>query len=365
MYTGVIEGVGPRYCPSIEDKVVRFADKESHQIFIEPEGLTSHEVYPNGISTSLPFDVQWELVRSMHGFENARITRPGYAIEYDYFDPRDLRSSLETRFIAGLFFAGQINGTTGYEEAAAQGLLAGLNAARLAQDNAPWSPRRDEAYLGVLVDDLITRGTTEPYRMFTSRAEYRLMLREDNADLRLTAIGRELGLVGDVQWALFERKREAIEREQRRLHDAWVRPVDLPEPQAIAAIGDVLRREARALELIARPDASYASVSAIPTVGQADLQADLRDQVVEQVEIQAKYAGYIDRQRDEVERARRAEAIQLPGDLNYTRVKGLSAEVSEKLSRHRPETLGQAGRIPGVTPAAVSLLLIHLKKKSA
>ena len=365
MYTGVIEGVGPRYCPSIEDKVVRFADKESHQIFIEPEGLTSHEVYPNGISTSLPFDVQWELVRSMRGFENARITRPGYAIEYDYFDPRDLRSSLETRFIAGLFFAGQINGTTGYEEAAAQGLLAGLNAARLAQDNAPWSPRRDEAYLGVLVDDLITRGTTEPYRMFTSRAEYRLMLREDNADLRLTAIGRELGLVGDVQWALFERKREAIEREQRRLHDAWVRPVDLPEPQAIAAIGDVLRREARALELIARPDASYASVSAIPTVGQADLQADLRDQVVEQVEIQAKYAGYIDRQRDEVERARRAEAIQLPGDLNYTRVKGLSAEVSEKLSRHRPETLGQAGRIPGVTPAAVSLLLIHLKKKSA
>ena len=365
MYTGVIEGVGPRYCPSIEDKVVRFADKDSHQIFIEPEGLTSHEVYPNGISTSLPFDVQWELVRSMRGFDNARITRPGYAIEYDYFDPRDLRSSLETRFIAGLFFAGQINGTTGYEEAAAQGLLAGLNAARLARDNAPWTPRRDEAYLGVLVDDLITRGTTEPYRMFTSRAEYRLMLREDNADLRLTAIGRELGLVGDVQWALFERKREAIEREQRRLHDTWVRPVDLSEPQAIAAIGDTLRREARALDLIARPDASYASVSAIPTVGQADLQADLRDQVVEQVEIQAKYAGYIDRQRDEVERARRAEAIQLPGDLNYARVKGLSAEVSEKLSRHRPETLGQAGRIPGVTPAAVSLLLIHLKKKSA
>ena len=365
MYTGVIEGVGPRYCPSIEDKVVRFADKDSHQIFIEPEGLTSHEVYPNGISTSLPFDVQWELVRSMRGFDNARITRPGYAIEYDYFDPRDLRSSLETRFIAGLFFAGQINGTTGYEEAAAQGLLAGLNAARLARDNAPWTPRRDEAYLGVLVDDLITRGTTEPYRMFTSRAEYRLMLREDNADLRLTAIGRELGLVGDVQWALFERKREAIEREQRRLHDTWVRPVDLSEPQAIAAIGDTLRREARALELIARPDASYASVSAIPTVGQADLPADLRDQVVEQVEIQAKYAGYIDRQRDEVERARRAEAIQLPGDLNYARVKGLSAEVSEKLSRHRPETLGQAGRIPGVTPAAVSLLLIHLKKKSA
>jgi tRNA uridine 5-carboxymethylaminomethyl modification enzyme len=365
MYTGVIEGVGPRYCPSIEDKVVRFADKDSHQIFIEPEGLTSHEVYPNGISTSLPFDVQWELVRSMRGFENARITRPGYAIEYDYFDPRDLRASLETRFITGLFFAGQINGTTGYEEAAAQGLLAGLNAARLVQDKPAWAPRRDEAYLGVLVDDLITRGTAEPYRMFTSRAEYRLMLREDNADLRLTAIGRQLGLVGDVQWAFFDRKREAIEREQQRLRDTWVHPVDLPEPQAIAAIGDVLRRDARALELIARPDASYASVSAIPTVGEADLEADLRDQVEEQVEIQAKYAGYIDRQRDEVERARRAEAIRLPGDLNYASVKGLSAEVSEKLSRHRPETLGQAGRIPGITPAAVSLLLIHLKKKSA
>ncbi len=365
MYTGVIEGVGPRYCPSIEDKVVRFADKDSHQIFIEPEGLTSHEVYPNGISTSLPFDVQWDLVRSMRGLKNARLTRPGYAIEYDYLDPRDLGASLETQFIAGLFFAGQINGTTGYEEAAAQGLLAGLNAARLVQDEPAWAPRRDEAYLGVLVDDLITRGTAEPYRMFTSRAEYRLMLREDNADLRLTSIGRELGLVGDVQWAFFERKREAIEREQQRLRDTWVRPVDLPEPQAVAAIGDVLRREARALELIARPDASYASVSAIATVGEADLQADLRDQVAEQVEIQAKYAGYIDRQRDEVERARRAEAIRLPGDLNYANVNGLSAEVSEKLSRHRPETLGQAGRIPGVTPAAVSLLLIHLKKKSA
>jgi tRNA uridine 5-carboxymethylaminomethyl modification enzyme len=365
MYTGVIEGVGPRYCPSIEDKVVRFADKDSHQIFIEPEGLTSHEVYPNGISTSLPFDVQWELVRSMRGFEGARITRPGYAIEYDFFDPRDLRASLETRFVGGLFFAGQINGTTGYEEAAAQGLLAGLNAARLAQERDSWSPRRDEAYLGVLVDDLITRGTSEPYRMFTSRAEYRLMLREDNADLRLTEIGRQLGLVGDAQWALFERKREAIERERQRLRDIRVRPADVSEAQAVAAIGDALRKEFRALELIARPNASYASVSALPTVGPAAIEEDLQDQVVEQVEIQAKYAGYIDRQRDDVERTRRAESIRLPRDLQYASVKGLSAEVSETLSRHRPDTIGQAGRIPGVTPAAVSLLLIHLKKKSA
>jgi len=365
MYTGVIEGIGPRYCPSIEDKVVRFADKDSHQIFIEPEGLTSHEVYPNGISTSLPFDVQWELVRSMRGFGNARITRPGYAIEYDFFDPRDLKASLETRFVEGLFFAGQINGTTGYEEAAAQGLLAGLNAARRVQERDSWSPRRDEAYLGVLVDDLITRGTSEPYRMFTSRAEYRLMLREDNADLRLTTIGRELGLVGDAQWAFFERKREAIEREQQRLRDVLVRPDDLPDDQARALIGDILRREARALDLVTRPEWDYAKVSGIRAVGPAAIDADLRDQVVEQVEIQAKYSGYIDRQRDEVERARRAEAIRLPGDLDYARVKGLSAEVSEKLARHRPETIGQAGRIPGVTPAAVSLLLIHIKKKSA
>jgi tRNA uridine 5-carboxymethylaminomethyl modification enzyme len=365
MYTGVIEGVGPRYCPSIEDKVVRFADKESHQIFIEPEGLTSNEVYPNGISTSLPFDVQWELVRSMRGFENARISRPGYAIEYDFFDPRDLRASLETRFIDGLFFAGQINGTTGYEEAAAQGLLAGLNAARRVQERNSWSPRRDQAYLGVLVDDLITRGTSEPYRMFTSRAEYRLMLREDNADLRLTTIGRELGLVGDRQWAFFERKREAIEREQQRLRETWVRPADLPDERARELLGDALRKEARALDLVTRPEASYASVAAIPVVGSATFDQDLHDQVIEQVEIQAKYAGYIDRQRDEVDRARRAEAIKLPVDIDYANVKGLSAEVSEKLARHRPETIGMAGRIPGVTPAAVSLLLIHLKKKSA
>ncbi|MCP5413684.1 MAG: tRNA uridine-5-carboxymethylaminomethyl(34) synthesis enzyme MnmG [Chromatiaceae bacterium] len=365
MYTGVIEGIGPRYCPSIEDKVVRFADKSSHQIFIEPEGLTSHEVYPNGISTSLPFDVQWELVRSMQGFGNARITRPGYAIEYDFFDPRDLRHSLETRFIAGLFFAGQINGTTGYEEAAAQGLLAGLNAALQVQDKDSWSPRRDEAYLGVLVDDLITRGTQEPYRMFTSRAEYRLMLREDNADLRLTATGRALGLVGDSQWAFFERKREAIEREQQRLRDTWVRPTDLAGQQAIDLIGDSLRREARALDLITRPECTYGGITALAAVGAGVIDDDMHEQVVEQVEIQAKYAGYIDRQRDEVERARRAEATRLPTDFDYARVKGLSAEVSEKLSRQRPETIGQAGRIPGVTPAAVSLLLIHLKKRSA
>ncbi len=365
MYTGVIEGVGPRYCPSIEDKVVRFADKDSHQIFIEPEGLTSIEVYPNGISTSLPFDVQWELVRSMRGFEDARITRPGYAIEYDFFDPRDLRPSLETKFIHGLFFAGQINGTTGYEEAAAQGLLAGLNAARQVQQRDSWSPRRDVAYLGVLVDDLTTRGTTEPYRMFTSRAEFRLMLREDNADLRLTETGRAMGLIGDARWAFFERKREAIEREQQRLRDTWVRPENLMPAGAPALGGDPLRKPSRALDLLNRPGVDYPKVCAIPSVGSADIDGDLRDQVAEQVEIQAKYSGYIERQRDEVERTRRAEAIRLPIMLDYARVKGLSAEVSEKLSRHRPETIGQAGRIPGVTPAAVSLLMIHLKKRSA
>ncbi|MCB1924586.1 MAG: tRNA uridine-5-carboxymethylaminomethyl(34) synthesis enzyme MnmG [Gammaproteobacteria bacterium] len=367
LYTGVIEGVGPRYCPSIEDKVVRFADKDSHQIFIEPEGLTSHEVYPNGISTSLPFDVQWDLVRSMRGFENARITRPGYAIEYDFFDPRDLKASLETKFIDGLFFAGQINGTTGYEEAAAQGLLAGCNAALQVQERDAWSPRRDEAYLGVLVDDLITRGTQEPYRMFTSRAEYRLMLREDNADLRLTERGRALGLVSDGQWAFFERKREAIERERQRLHDCWVRPGQLDDALSRQLLGDVLRKDVRALDLIARPEADYAGITSIPSVGRADdiVDDDIHDQVVEQIEIQARYAGYIARQRDEVERTRRAEAIRLPGDFDYANVKGLSAEVSEKLARHRPQTIGQAGRIPGITPAAVSLLLIHLKKKSA
>jgi len=361
MYTGVIEGTGPRYCPSIEDKVVRFADKDSHQIFIEPEGLTSCEVYPNGISTSLPFDVQWELVRSMRGFESARITRPGYAIEYDFFDPRDLRASLETKFIQGLYFAGQINGTTGYEEAAAQGLLAGLNAGRRVQGLDGWSPRRDEAYLGVLVDDLVTRGTAEPYRMFTSRAEYRLLLREDNADLRLTETGRGLGLVDDARWSAFEAKREAIVREQQRLRDTWVRPGQVDAQTVQAAIGDPLRKEARALELIARPQASYASVTALPGVGTRVSDPAVR----EQVEIQAKYAGYIDRQCEEIERTRNNEALRLPQDLDFGQVKGLSSEVREKLGRHRPETIGQAGRIPGVTPAAVSLLLIHMKKKSA
>ena len=365
MYTGVIEGVGPRYCPSIEDKVVRFADKDSHQIFIEPEGLTSNELYPNGVSTSLPFDVQIALVRSMKGFENAFITRPGYAIEYDFFDPRDLKASLETKFIDSLFFAGQINGTTGYEEAAAQGLLAGANAVLKVRGAEPWCPRRDEAYLGVLVDDLITRGTLEPYRMFTSRAEYRLMLREDNADLRLTEAGRKLGLVGEEQWAFFERKREAVELEQQRLRDTWVRPGDIEESEAERLIGDSLRKETRAYDLVSRPQSNYAKVTSIGTVGSADIDADLREQVIEQVEIQAKYSGYIERQRDEVERAKQADKTRLPQDFDYGNVKGLSAEVSEKLARHKPETIGQAGRIPGVTPAALSLLLVHLKKRSA
>ena len=358
MYAGVIEGVGPRYCPSIEDKVVRFAERDSHQIFIEPEGLTSNELYPNGISTSLPFDVQWQLVRSMRGFENARITRPGYAIEYDFFDPRDLKHSLETRHVENLFFAGQINGTTGYEEAAAQGLLAGLNAALKVRGEEAWCPRRDQAYLGVLVDDLITRGTREPYRMFTSRAEHRLLLREDNADLRLTEKGRALGLVDDVRWRAFCEKREAIEREQQRLRDIIVRPGDLPEEVEQTLLGGPLRRETRASELLARPQVSYAELVALPGLGPGVENL----QVAEQVEIQARYAGYIQRQQDEVEQARRAEAVTLPESLDYDRVKGLSSEVKEKLMRHRPRTLGQAGRIPGVTPAAVSLLMIHLKK---
>lgn len=361
MYAGVIEGVGPRYCPSIEDKVVRFSDRDSHQIFIEPEGLTSNELYPNGISTSLPFDVQWELVHSMKGFEKARIMRPGYAIEYDFFDPRDLKHTLETKFIQNLYFAGQINGTTGYEEAAAQGLLAGANAALQVQEKPPWSPRRDEAYLGVLVDDLITQGTTEPYRMFTSRAEHRLLLREDNADLRLTEQGRKLGLVEEDQWTQFCEKREAIEKEQQRLRDILIRPSDLDAETAAPIIGDPLKREARAIELLARPKATYRGIVSLPQVGGPVED----DKVAEQVEIQAKYAGYIERQRDEIERTRRSEAVLLPRDMDYRNVKGLSSEVREKLQRNRPETLGQAGRIPGVTPAAVSLLLIHLKKRSA
>jgi len=362
MFTGLIEGVGPRYCPSIEDKVVRFADKGSHQIFVEPEGLNTNEVYPNGISTSLPFDVQQNLVRSMRGFEKARIVRPGYAIEYDFFDPRDLTPFLETRFVDGLYFAGQINGTTGYEEAAAQGLLAGLNAALQVRGKEPWCPRRDEAYLGVLVDDLITRGTSEPYRMFTSRAEYRLLLREDNADLRLTETGRLLGLVGDEQWRGFIQKRESIEQERQRLRDLWVRPSDVADPDLFRKIlGDDLRRETRALDLLARPKVSYESLMRLPGLG-------LRRQdpkVTEQLEIQCKYAGYIGRQREEIDRQREREEESLPASFDYDRVRGLSAEVREKLIRVRPATLGQAARIPGVTPAAVSLLLIHLKRLSA
>jgi tRNA uridine 5-carboxymethylaminomethyl modification enzyme len=360
MYSGVIEGVGPRYCPSIEDKVVRFADKTSHQIFIEPEGLDTHEVYPNGISTSLPFDIQFKLVRSMKGFEQAHITRPGYAIEYDFFDPRDLKASLETRFIQGLFFAGQINGTTGYEEAAAQGLLAGLNAVLHSREQETWSPRRDEAYLGVMVDDLITRGTLEPYRMFTSRAEYRLLLREDNADLRLTETGRRLGLVDDTRWQAFSRKRDAIEREQQRLGAIWLQPKDVMPEQA-PILGGPLSKEANALQLLARPNVAYRELMRLPR-----LAPGLEDsQVIEQLEVQAKYAGYIERQQDEIDKHRANEAVVLPEDLDYSVVRGLSAEVREKFLRHRPQTLGQASRIPGVTPAAISLLLIHLKKRTA
>ena len=360
MYTGVIDGVGPRYCPSIEDKVVRFADRTSHQIFIEPEGLDNNEVYPNGISTSLPFDVQYSLVRSMRGFEQAHITRPGYAIEYDFFDPRDLRSSLETRFIDGLFFAGQINGTTGYEEAAAQGLLAGLNAVRKIRGEAAWCPRRDEAYLGVLVDDLTSKGTNEPYRMFTSRAEFRLLLREDNADLRLTEKGRELGLVPDHRWQTFERKREAIERERQRLRDLWIHPGS-SQGQQLESLGTSLSRESRVLELLARPEISYRDLCQLPAVGPG--VDDPR--VSEQLEIQAKYSGYIRRQQSEIDRQRANESVQLPETFDYQGVRGLSSEVREKLMRSRPTTIGQAGRIPGITPAAISLLLIHLKRRSA
>jgi tRNA uridine 5-carboxymethylaminomethyl modification enzyme len=361
MYTGVIDGVGPRYCPSIEDKVVRFADKASHQIFVEPEGLNTHEVYPNGISTSLPFDVQWRFVRSIPGFENAHITRPGYAIEYDYFDPRDLRPSLETSVIPGLFFAGQINGTTGYEEAAAQGLVAGLNAARKVRGETPWEPRRDEAYIGVLIDDLITRGTSEPYRMFTSRAEYRLLLREDNADLRLTETGRRLGLVDDQRWARFQAKREAIAREQERLGRLWLRPDDEQAEAYEDLLGQPLTREANCLELLRRPEISYARLVALGKAGPGVPDP----KVAEQLEIQAKYAGYIERQNDEIARHRRNEETPLPRNLDYEQVRGLSSEARQKLINHRPATVGQASRISGVTPAAISLLLVHLKKRSA
>ncbi len=367
LYTGVIEGVGPRYCPSIEDKVVRFADKLSHQIFIEPEGLNTHEIYPNGISTSLPFDVQFELVRSIKGFEQAHITRPGYAIEYDYFDPRDLQYSLETKPIPGLFFAGQINGTTGYEEAAAQGLLAGINAALKAQEREAWWPKRSEAYLGVLIDDLITRGTSEPYRMFTSRAEYRLLLREDNADTRLTPTGRELGLVNDERWAFFEAKRHAVEQEWQRLAAKVVQPYHLNADQQQALLGTTLTREVHALDLLRRPEVEYQALVAVETVGTSPALDDERlvEQVATQLDVQAKYDGYISRQTTEIERQRRHEETTLPSEMDYRLIRGLSTEVRQRLSEARPATVGQAARVPGVTPAAISLLLVHLKRERA
>ena len=359
MYSGVIEGVGPRYCPSIEDKVVRFADKSSHQIFIEPEGLNTHELYPNGISTSLPFDVQLALVRSIRGFENVHITRPGYAIEYDYFDPRDLNYSLETKHLNGLFFAGQINGTTGYEEVAAQGLLAGINAGLKVKGLDPWCPRRDEAYIGVMVDDLITMGTHEPYRMFTSRAEYRLLLREDNADLRLTGKGRELGVVDEHRWQCFSEKRDAIERERERLKTTWVQPGTAEAEVFNAVAPRALSREYNLFELLKRPEVNYSLIAGL------DGSEAIDARVAEQVEIDAKYAGYIDRQQEDIDRLKRNENIAIPADFDYAGVKGLSNEVRQKLTDARPDTLARASRIPGVTPAAVSLLLIYLKKRSA
>ncbi|MDP1783513.1 MAG: tRNA uridine-5-carboxymethylaminomethyl(34) synthesis enzyme MnmG [Hydrogenophaga sp.] len=368
MFTGKIDGVGPRYCPSVEDKINRFAVKDSHQIFLEPEGLTTHEVYPNGISTSLPFDIQYALVRSMPGLENAHILRPGYAIEYDYFDPRSLKSSFETKQIQGLFFAGQINGTTGYEEAAAQGMFAGINAALQCRGEGAWLPGRDEAYLGVLVDDLITQGVTEPYRMFTSRAEFRLQLREDNADMRLTEAGRRLGLVGDAQWDAFCRKRDAVSRETERLKATWVNPRNLPPVESERVLGKSIEHEHNLFDLLRRPGVHYDALMAMndhqhmhPDVSRETL-GDLHDVVVEQVEIAAKYSGYIDRQKSEVERSAHYEGLKLPADLDYLQVTALSFEARQKLAKHRPETLGQASRISGITPASISLLLIHLKK---
>lgn len=381
MFTGKIDGVGPRYCPSVEDKINRFADKDSHQIFLEPEGLTTHEIYPNGISTSLPFDIQYALVRSMVGMENAHILRPGYAIEYDYFDPRALKTSFETRAINGLFFAGQINGTTGYEEAAAQGMFAGINAALQCQDKEAWCPKRDEAYLGVLVDDLITKGVTEPYRMFTSRAEFRLMLREDNADMRLTEKGRELGLVDDARWDAFNRKRDIVSRETQRLRSLWINPNNLPISEAERVLGKAIEREYNLADLLRRPDVSYAGLMSLSdgkyanpeiptseadvsreTLNEAALPADLVKSVIEQIEITAKYAGYIDLQKGEVERASHYERLKLPADLDYLQVSALSFEARQTLAKHRPETLGLASRIQGITPATISLLLVHLKK---
>ena len=358
MYSGVIEGTGPRYCPSIEDKVVRFAERDSHQIFVEPEGLTTTEIYPNGISTSLPFDVQYEFVRSIAGFENAHITRPGYAIEYDYFDPRDLKPSLETKFIKGLFFAGQINGTTGYEEAAAQGLIAGMNAALQVQDKECWTPKRDEAYIGVLIDDLITRGTSEPYRMFTSRAEYRLLLREDNADLRLTEKAHELGLINEERWQVFSTKKEVLEQEQQRLQKTLLHPDRVDVAEVERTINSPLKKEVRLWELLRRPEVRYEHFTQLKLID--DSVTD--ETVIEQLEIQAKYAGYIDRQKDEIDKQQRHEETRLPEEFDYKQVSGLSNEVCEKLEHIRPTTIGQASRIPGMTPAAISILLIHLKK---